>query len=137
MIFVDSSVWIDYFRGTRSRNTDFLDSLLGKEPVIVGDLVLTEVLQGFQTDPGFKTALRLLTSFEIVQVGGEALAIAAAKNYRHLRRRGITVRKTIDTLIATCCIESGHQLLSEDRDFTPFLKWFNLEAALQPPSPAQ
>ena len=126
MILVDSSVWIDYFRGAATPQTDKLDSLLGEEPVAAGDLILTEVLQGFATDRAFNEARKLLTSLDIVLIGGEDVAIQAAMNFRALRDLGITVRKTIDTLIATRCIVSGHVLLHSDRDFDVFEKHLGL-----------
>lgn len=119
MIFVDSSVWIDYFRGTRTSETDRLDALLGQEELVVGDIVLTEVLQGFARDADFRTGLRLLSTLPLVELGGRDTAVQAARNFRHLRAKGVTVRKTIDTLIATWCIRSEASLLYSDRDFDP------------------
>ena len=130
MILVDSSVWIDYFRGTATPQVEKLDSLLGIEPVATGDLILTEVLQGFSSERDFKQATKLLTSTVIVDLAGQAIAIQAAKNFRALRSLGITVRKTIDTVIATRCIESGLQLLYSDRDFDPFVEHLGLRSAL-------
>lgn len=120
MILVDSSVWVDYFNGTVTRQTDKLDELLGEEFVAIGDLILTEVLQGFSSDRDFNAARRLLTSLTVVELGGRDIAIQAARNFRTLRGLGVTVRKTIDTVIATRCIESGYELLHCDRDFDPF-----------------
>ena len=120
MILVDTSVWIDYFRGTITAQTERLDGLLGHEPLAIGDLILTEVLQGFDSDPDFREAWRVLTSLTVVEIGGLEIAIQAAKNFRVLRRLGVTVRKTIDTLIATRCIESGFDLLHNDTDFDSF-----------------
>ena len=128
MILVDSSVWIDYFRGIATPQTDKLDALLDNQPLAIGDLILVEVLQGFSTERGFQEVRGLLTSLTIVELGGVRLAIQAARNFRKLRRLGITVRKTIDTLIATRCIESGHQLLYSDRDFDPFVQHLGLKA---------
>lgn len=130
MILVDSSVWIDYFRGTPTPQTDRLDALLGLEPVITGDLILTEVLQGFATDRDFNMARKLLTSLDIVNLAGRDIAIQAAKNFRVLRTLGITVRKTIDTVIATRCIESGFLLLYSDKNFEPFVQHLGLHSAL-------
>jgi predicted nucleic acid-binding protein len=113
-------VWADYFRGKITPQTGRLDLLLGHEPLAIGDLMLTEVLQGFDNGRDFKEAQRILTSLLVVEVGGLGIAIQAAKNFRLLRRRGITIRKTIDTVIATRCIESGYDLLHSDRDFDPF-----------------
>ena len=126
MILVDSSVWIDYFNGAANPQTDKLDGLLGREPLTIGDLILTEVLQGFTDDRDFVKARRLLTSLTIVQIGGPEIAVVAAQNFRYLRKRGVTVRKTIDTMIATRCIESGYDLLHSDRDFEPFVQHLGL-----------
>ncbi len=120
MILVDSSVWIDYFRGTRSAAADRLDALLGEEPVAIGDLMLAEILQGFASDREFETARRFLLRLDVIEIGGRDIAIQAARNFRTLRELGVTVRKTIDTLIATRCIEDDLMLLHCDRDFDAF-----------------
>jgi predicted nucleic acid-binding protein len=129
VILVDSSVWIDYFRGTSTPESDYLDQVLGREPIGVGDLILTEVLQGFAAESDFRQAQRLLDSFALVEIGGRDVAIAAARNFRSLRSVGVTVRKTIDTLIASRCILDGHALLFSDRDFEPFVKNLGLVSA--------
>lgn len=126
MIMVDSGVWIDYFRGTPSAQAKKLDTLLGVEPLAIGDLILTEVLQGFTDTKLFKRARTLLGNFDLMILGGEAVAIEAAENFRRLRRLGVTVRKTIDTIIATHCILRGLDLLHNDRDFDPFEKHLGL-----------
>ena len=126
MILVDSSVWIDYFRGTITRQTEILDRLLGQQPLAIGDLILTEVLQGFDNERDFNDARRMLTSLMVVELGGQEIAIQAAKNFRALRRLGVTVRKTISMVIATRCIESGYDLLHNDRDFDPFAQHLGL-----------
>ena len=130
MILVDSSVWVDYFNGIQSRETDFLDSMLGVEPVAIGDLILTEVLQGFRSDSDYQTAKSLLLGLTVFDLLGQDLAVRAADNYRALRRRGVTVRKTVDCIIATFCIERGLPLLFTDRDFEPFTKSLGLVPAL-------
>jgi predicted nucleic acid-binding protein len=130
LILVDTSVWIDYFNGTITPETEKLDSLLGRQPLAIGDLILTEVLQGFEKERDFHDARKLLTSLEVVEVGGQEIAIQAARNFRALRRRGVTVRKTIDTLIATRCIESGFDLLHSDRDFDPFATHLGLRVVV-------
>ena len=130
MILVDSSVWVDYFNGVRSRETDFLDSTLGFEPVAIGDLILTEVLQGFRSDSDYQTAKSLLLGLTVFELLSQGLAVKAADNYRALRRRGTTVRKTVDCIIATFCIERGLPLLYTDRDFEPFAKILGLVSAL-------
>lgn len=131
MILVDSSVWIDYFRGVVTLQSDRLDRLLGRESLATADVVLTEVLQGFTSDRDFNEALRLLRSLELIQVGGGDVAVMAARNFRTLRARGVTVRKTIDTLIATRCIQDGHALLYSDRDFDPFVEHLGLQSAMR------
>jgi predicted nucleic acid-binding protein len=130
VILVDSSVWIDYFRGEATPQTDTLDSLLGSEELAIGDLILAEVLQGIDTEEQASKVEKLLTSFEVVQLGGTDAAIEAAGNYRALRRLGVTVRKTIDTMIATCCIRNGHVLLHADRDFAPFEEHLGLKVLM-------
>ena len=130
MILVDSSVWIDYFRGTTTPASNKLDTILGAEPIATGDLILTEVLQGFTENREFNQARKLLASMEIIELGGKDIAIQAAKNFRILRAHGITIRKTIDTIIATRCIESGYTLLYSDRDFDPFVQYLGLRSAL-------
>lgn len=130
MVFVDSSVWIDYFRSVASRQTAELDSLLGSEELAVGDLVVAEVLQGFSNRRQFDSVRRLLTRFDQVTIGGYAIAVRAAENYLALRERGVAVRKTIDTLIATRCIEDGYALLHSDRDFEPFVEHLGLKSVI-------
>ena len=126
MILVDSSVWIDYFRGTATPQSDKLDVLLGSSRLAVGDLILTEVLQGVRDDRQFQSVRRTLDAFDLVELGGKNIAIQAAKNYRTLRGLGVTVRKTIDTIIATRCIEDGLELLHADRDFDAFESYLGL-----------
>ncbi|MDZ4348378.1 MAG: PIN domain nuclease [Xanthomonadaceae bacterium] len=127
MILVDSSVWVDYFNGAATPQADRLDELLGTVPVVVGDLILTEVLQGFGTEREFNEARRLMSALQVVNLGGLDVAIEAARNYRKLRELGVTVRKTIDTVIATRCIVDGLQLLHSDRDFDAFEQHLGLQ----------
>ncbi|AQU89316.1 VapC toxin family PIN domain ribonuclease (plasmid) [Komagataeibacter nataicola] len=127
MILVDSSVWIDFFRGTATPQVDALDRLLGEELVAIGDLMMTEVLQGFASERDFNKARRMLGALDLVEIGGRDVMIEAARYFRDLRGRGITIRKTIDTLIATRCIVSGYRLLYSDRDFDPFVTHLGLE----------
>jgi predicted nucleic acid-binding protein len=129
VILVDSSVWIDFFRGTVTPQTERLDALLGSELLVVGDLILAEVLQGFSSERDFNQARKLLTALDVVTLGGPEIAIQAARNFRTLRARGVTIRKTIDTLIATRCIESDYALLFSDRDFEPFVEHLGLRSA--------
>ncbi len=130
MIFVDSSVWIDYFNGKSSPEVDRLDSLLTAEPISTGDLILAEVLQGFRNDKDYKTAKSLLTSLTILNMLDTNIAIKSADNFRLLRKKGITVRKTVDTIIATFCIQNKLSLLHTDKDFQPFHKHLRLKNAL-------
>jgi hypothetical protein len=126
---VDTSVWIDYFRGVVTPQSDKLDTLLGVEQVLTGDLILAEVLQGFVIDRDFNQARRLLASVPMIPLVGEGIANQAAKNFRKLRTLGITIRKTIDTLISTSCIEKELCLLYSDRDFDPFVQHLGLRSA--------
>src|ERR1700722_8431515 len=130
MILVDSNVWIDYFRGKQSSQTDRLHALLGNEPIATGDSILTEVLQGFGSAKDFNQGKKLLTSLPIIELVGRDIVIQAANNFRALRLLGITVRKTIDTLIATSCIEKGLALLYSDKDFDPFVEHLGLQSAM-------
>ena len=127
MIVVDSSVWIDYFNGRITKQTNLLDSLLGREPIVIGDLILTEVLQGFREDRDFNKAKGLLDCLLFRPMLGRELAVRSAENYRHLRKLGVTVSKTIDVMIATFCIENGLPLLHNDKDFEPMTKHLQLE----------
>jgi predicted nucleic acid-binding protein len=120
MIFVDSSVWVDYFNGRQCAETDYLDIVLGQQPIAIGDLVLIEVLQGFKNDRDYNIARELLTSLTVFTLCGQKTAIKSADNFRLLRKKGVTVRKTIDVLIATFCIENNLSLLHSDKDFEPF-----------------
>ena len=129
MIVADTSVWIDFFNGLDTPQTDRLDSSIRRGPVLIGDLILTEVLQGFRSDTDFSKARQLLAPFPIITIAGPAVALQSARNFRRLRSLGLTVRKTIDCLIATRCIMDGHALLFSDRDFVPFVDHLGLEAA--------
>jgi predicted nucleic acid-binding protein len=126
VILVDSSVWIDYFNGTPSAETDLLDRLMGGRELVVGDLILAEVLQGFRSEFEARRALERFGAFEFRAMGGLEVAIEAAANYRLLRRKGVSVRTTVDTLIATFCMIEGHELLHCDRDFDPFERHLGL-----------
>lgn len=130
MVLVDSSVWVDYFNGRVTRETDFLDALLGTEPVAIGDLILAEVLQGFRSDADYEAAREMLASLTTYDLLGAGLAVKTADNYRALRKQGITVRKTADAIIATFCMERGIPLLYSDRDFDPFVEHLGLKSAL-------
>jgi predicted nucleic acid-binding protein len=116
-ILVDSSVWIDYFNGTPTAETDYLDQILGWRDIVVGDLILAEVLQGFRQEKEFYRARNALLKFRVASMVGTEIALQSAMNYRFLRSQGITIRKTMDCLIATFCIENELHLLHSDRDF--------------------
>ena len=119
MILVDSSVWVDFFNGVDTPEVKALDGLLGSGRILIGDLILAEVLQGFARDADYRRARNLLADIPCADLVGRDIALAAAENYRRLRRRGITVRKTIDVIIGTHCIVNHHELLHSDRDFDP------------------
>jgi predicted nucleic acid-binding protein len=120
MIVVDTTVWIDYFNGRATPQTDYLDDLLLRQPILVGDLILGEILQGFQKDADFEVARTALGKLPQAQMLDPDLAVQSARNYRALRAKGVTVRKTIDCFIATFCIVNAHELLHNDRGFDPF-----------------
>ncbi len=126
MILVDSSVWIDYFNGKQNQSSEFLDAILGVENIIMGDLIIADVLQGFRNENDFKKAKSLLLAFDVHQLLNEEMALKSAENFRLLRKRGITVRKTIDSIIATYCIENQISLLHSDKDFIPFAQYLGL-----------
>ena len=128
MICVDSSVWIGYFNGEETGQTDYLNSVLGNTQIIIGDLILTEVLQGFQSDYDYRVAKDLLLRLPFMAMGGQALALESAANYGRLRKKGVTVRKTIDVMIGTFCIHHRLPLLHDDRDFDPMVKFLGLNA---------
>jgi predicted nucleic acid-binding protein len=120
VVIVDTTVWIDYFRGRRTAQTQWLDQALGVTRVGLCDLILCEILQGMPSDADAVDVLAQMSSFDLLDTGGMDLAVESARNYRRLRARGHTVRKTIDCLIATLCLRGGHELLHNDRDFDPF-----------------
>ena len=127
MVIVDTTVWIDYLGTATNPETKWLDSVVGQQPIGLTDIILCEVLQGIRNDLAFAQVRRDLLKFDVFNSGGTALAIASAENYRYLRSRGITVRKTIDCLIATFCLNEGHTLLHRDRDFDAFEKHLGLQ----------
>jgi predicted nucleic acid-binding protein len=128
MFLVDSSVWIAFFNGANLPQVDRLAGLVRQNQILVGDLILLEVLQGFRSERDFQVARRLLLNRRVVSLVNRSIALRSAENYRALRQRGLTVRKTIDCLIATWCIEHGVPLLFTDRDFEPFVKHLGLQA---------
>jgi predicted nucleic acid-binding protein len=126
VIVVDSSVWIDFLHGRHASHVRQLRALLGTDEIIIGDLMLCEVLQGLESEQAAREVEALLRRFEIVPMAGDAIAVTAAGNFRSLRRRGITVRKTIDLLIGTWCIENRRPLLHNDSDFRPMARHLGL-----------
>jgi len=130
MLLVDSSVWIDYFNGKPTAQTDTLDDFLGKELITVGDLMLAEVLQGFRSDRHYRKARSFLLSLDLVNMLDTSITLQSAENYRKLLRIGATVRKTTDCIIATWCIENGLPLLHCDKDFQPFHDHLGLETVI-------
>jgi len=126
MTIVDSTVWIDYLAGAANPHTEWLDRELNRQRLGLTDLILCEVLQGIREESTFARVRKDLAKFEVFDSGGEALAVASARNYRTLRAQGCTVRKTIDCLIATFCLSVGHSLLHRDRDFDSFEKHLGL-----------
>jgi len=127
VILVDTSVWVDFFRNEPTPQAEWLDKNLGLESFVVGDLILAEVLRGFTDDRGFEEARRVLGRLVQVEIAGTDVAIAGARNFRLLRKLGVTVRGTVDVLIATRCIADGLRLLHNDRDFDPFQKHLGLQ----------
>jgi len=117
VILVDTSVWIDYFNGIENKQTEGLDRILSEQSVLVGDIILTEILQGFDRDKDFKLAKQALDPLDCVHLGSKTLAIKAASNFRFLRSKGVTIRKTVDMLIGSWCIEHEVELLHNDKDF--------------------
>jgi predicted nucleic acid-binding protein len=130
MIFVDSSVLIDYFNGKENWQVEKFDKILGEEIVVIGDYVLVEVLQGFRNDKDYETAKNVLNSFPCFNICGEEIAIKSANNFRILRKKGITIRKTIDIIIGTFCIENELILLHNDKDFFPLEKHLGLKSVI-------
>ncbi|MEP7134161.1 MAG: PIN domain nuclease [Chloroflexota bacterium] len=127
MLVVDTTVWVDYFNGAENPQTNYLHAVLDQTPILIGDLILAEVLQGFRHDPDFEKVRRALGKYVQVHMVNPALAVQSARNYRFLRQKGITVRKTIDSLIATYCIENDHELLHNDSDFDGYEKHLGLK----------
>jgi predicted nucleic acid-binding protein len=126
MLVVDTSVWVDYFNGIENPQTNYLHAILNQTPILIGDLILAEVLQGFRHDPDFESVRRALRRYVQVNMVSPVLAVQSARNYRLLRQKGVTVRKTIDSLIATYCIENNHELLHNDSDFDGYETYLGL-----------
>ena len=125
MTVVDSSVWVDYFNGRITGQTDALERIL-KAQILICNLIMTEVLQGFASETDFQRVAAAFALLEFRAMGGHKIAIAAARNHRDIRSRGVTPRSTIDTIIATFCIAAGHDLLHCDREFDPFERHLGL-----------
>ncbi|ALP54140.1 twitching motility protein PilT [Candidatus Tenderia electrophaga] len=130
MVIADTSVWIDYFNGTLSVETNALDAALEQGEVAIGDIIFLEILQGFRSDRDYKMARSKLSVLEQYEMLGRDIVIKCADNYRLLKKKGITIRKTNDIIIATFCIENKVPLLFSDRDFLPFVKHLKLKSAL-------
>ncbi|MEP5763200.1 MAG: PIN domain nuclease [Halieaceae bacterium] len=131
MILVDTSVWIDYFNGVENNHTNALDSALEEGTVAIGDLIFLEILQGFKKDRDFLSAKTTLETLDQFEMFGHSMALKSAENYRALRKKGVTIRKTADVIIATFCIENKIPLLFSDRDFTPFVEHLGLRAVVE------
>lgn len=131
MILVDTSVWIDYFNGAESKHTNALDSALEEGTVAIGDLIFLEILQGFKNDRDFRNAKTTLETLDQYEMFGHRMALKSAENYRALRKKGVTIRKTADVIIATFCIENDLPLLFSDRDFIPFVEHLGLRAVVE------
>jgi predicted nucleic acid-binding protein len=127
MTLVDSSVWINHFNQVPDPAVERLRTIVVEGPLLVGDLILCEVLQGFRSEAHARLVERTLIQYQFVTLSSPELAIKAAANYRLLRRRGVTIRKTIDVIIGTFCIERGHALLRSDRDFEPMERFLGLQ----------
>ena len=124
---IDTSVWIDYFNGKESKETNILDEILAEGNAVIGDLILLEILQGFRTDKDYNLAKKNLKNLDQYQLFGKQMVDKCATNYRSLRKKGITIRKTADVIIATFCIENNMPLLFSDRDFLPFVEHLKLD----------
>ena len=127
MILVDSSVWIDYFNGAETNETALLDECLSTDTICIGDIILAEVLQGFRSDKDYNLAREMLTELPIYQIMTPDLALAGADNFRKLRKKGITIRKSVDNWIATFCIQNQIPLLFSDKDFNPYVEYLGLK----------
>ena len=126
MVLVDTSIWVDYFRGVYSPQTDRLNELFNEERIAIGDLIIVELMQGFKTRSQVAAARQIVSRLEYVDLAGRNIAFKAADNYRFLRDKGITIRKTIDIIIGTFCIENHFELLHNDRDFEPMADYLGL-----------
>ena len=126
MIVADTSAWIDYVNGTEATHTDILDFEIERNRIITGDLIIAEFLRGFRVEKDYQAAKQIMENLEYRDFVGKEIAMQAAQNYRILRSRGIAVRKTIDVLIATFCIENGFELIHSDRDFDPMVEYLGL-----------
>ncbi|MDR2214035.1 MAG: PIN domain nuclease [Pseudomonadales bacterium] len=126
MILADTSVWIDYLNGIQSKHTDTLDTKIAEGAIVMGDLISLEILQGIRDDREYRLTKRALSTLDQYAMFGKGMSGKCAENYRALRKKGITVRKTTDVIIATFCIEQRLPLLFTDRDFIPFTEHLGL-----------
>ena len=131
MIIADTSVWIDYLNGAENTHTEALDNGLVEGVIAIGDIIFLEILQGFKNDKDYKLAKKTLGTLEQYEMFGHEQALKSAENYRKLRKKGITIRKTNDVIIATFCIERKLPLLFLDKDFKPFVKHLGLIDGLE------
>lgn len=131
MIFVDTSVWIDFFNGHDTAEVNLLDNALGRQSIAIGDLIALEILQGFKNDKDYQIAENVIRSLTVYDMLGEKATLRCANNYRLLRKKGITIRKTADVIIATFCIDNAYPLLFSDRDFLPFVEYLDLRTPFQ------
>ncbi len=129
MILADTSVWIDYFNGSITPHTDTLDTALFAGTVAIADLIFLEILQGFKNDKDYAKARDRLAKLDQYSIFNNEMVEQCAENYRALRKKGITIRKTNDVIIATYCIKHQMPLLYLDRDFNPFVKHLGLVSA--------
>lgn len=126
MIVADTSAWIDYVNGVIAPHTNILDEELTRGRIITGDLIMAEFLQGFKEEKEVQAAREMMDILDYQDMAGKEIALKAAQNFRTLRKQGITVRKTMDVIIATFCIENGYELIHNDRDFDPMEKILGL-----------
>ncbi len=130
MILADTSIWVDYFNGKYNKYTDSLDAALTEDTVVIGDIILLEILQGFRNDKDYESAKNTLNALDQFEMLGHRMVTKCATNFRRLRKEGITIRRTTDVIIATFCINNKLPLLFQDRDFIPFVEKLGLISAL-------
>ena len=131
MILADTSIWIDFFNGKITTETNFLDNALAEGNVIIGDLIVLEILQGIRHEQDYNKTKKALATLEQFELFGNSMVFECASNFRKLRKKGLTIRKTADLIIASFCIKNKIPLLFSDRDFIPFTEHLNLIPALK------